>query len=103
MPDYELSPDAEDDLSAIAAYTIATWSALQSDRYEVALMACFEALASGGARTRQPIPHRPEIVVCRCEHHYVFALRRQDAPILILAVLHENMDLIARLRDRLGE
>src|SRR5688500_14046148 len=103
MPDYELSSDAEDDLRAIAAYTIATWGVAQSDRYEAALIECFEELASGGVQTRQPIPHRPEIVVCRCEHHYVFALRRRDAPILILAVLHENMDLIARLRDRLGE
>jgi len=50
---------------------------------------------------RQPIPHRPEIVVCRCEHHFVFALVLDRAPMLILAVLHETMDLVARLRERL--
>lgn len=34
MAEYELSPDAEDDLSAIAAYTVAKWSGEQSLRYD---------------------------------------------------------------------
>ncbi len=37
----------------------------------------------------------------RCEHHYVFFMTRDDACPLILAVLHENMDLIARISERL--
>ena len=39
--------------------------------------------------------------VARIEHHYVFHLVREDQCPLILAVLHENMDLMNRLRDRL--
>ena len=39
--------------------------------------------------------------VIRCEHHYVFyCLRKGQCP-LIIAVLHENMDLLSRLRARL--
>lgn len=101
MPDYELSPDAEEDLCTIADYTIANWGVAQSVRYEAALIACFEAIASGEARPRPPIPYRPDIVACRCEHHYVFALVRPAASLLVLAVLHESMDLMARLRERL--
>jgi len=101
MPDYDLSPDAEDDLSEIAAYTIVNWGAAQCARYEAALIRCFEAIASGDAHARRPIPHRPEILVCRCEHHFVFALRQQGGQIIILAVFHESMDLMARLRERL--
>lgn len=102
MADYAISAGAEDDLVGIAAYTLETWGRARCDRYEVALTRCFEAIASGEARTRQPFPHRPEVVVCRCEHHFVFALRREKRPVVILAVLHEAMDLLARLRDRLG-
>lgn len=101
MPDYALSPDAEADLAEIAAYTLEQWGVAQTERYEVSLTSCFESMARGAARLRRPIPHRPEIVVCRCEHHYVFALVEDRAPMLILAVLHEAMDLVARLRDRL--
>lgn len=101
MADYELSPDAVEDLSAIAAFTIAKWSAWQSSRYEAALRKTFQSLASGRVRTCQLILHRPEIVACRCEHHVVFAVRRKGVPTLILAVLHESMDLVTRLRARI--
>lgn len=36
-----------------------------------------------------------------CEHHYVFGLPRERAPTLIVAILPERMDLMARLADRL--
>jgi hypothetical protein len=36
-----------------------------------------------------------------CEHHYVFFTKPPGAPVLILAVLHERMDLVARLKQRL--
>lgn len=34
-------------------------------------------------------------------YHFVFALRRKRKPLLVLAVLHESMDLLRRLRSRL--
>jgi len=46
--------------------------------------------------------HRDDIRVSRCQHHYVFFVRDDDLGTLILAVLHENMDLLERLRQRLG-
>ena len=36
------------------------------------------------------------------EYHYIFCLPRDDAPALIVAILHERMDLMARLADRLA-
>lgn len=45
--------------------------------------------------------HRKDFRVSRCQHHYVFFVRDEISNVLILAVLHENMDLIARIRDRL--
>lgn len=101
MPSYKLTPDAENDLLEIAIYTIETWGLEQSDSYEAALGVCFRSIAAGTAHTRSPIPHRPELQVCRCEHHYVFALLEEGSAALIVAVLHEKMDLMVRLRERL--
>ena len=101
MPDYELSPAAVDDLLQIALYTIKTWGLVQTDRYEAALESHFRAIGRGDAVTSNPIPNRPELRCSRCEHHYIFSFHRPGVAPLILAVLHENMDLMKRLAERL--
>ncbi|EGD59322.1 DNA gyrase inhibitor [Novosphingobium nitrogenifigens DSM 19370] len=40
--------------------------------------------------------------MARIEHHYVFCLLRGNDPPLIVAILHERMDLIQQLGDRLS-
>lgn len=100
MAAYDLSLDAEHDLLNIASYTLDTWGLAQADKYEAALVHHFEGLARGEIRTSTPIPHRFEMRVSRCMHHYVFSLHEGDAAPLILAVLHEKMDLMTRLRER---
>lgn len=103
MPDYEFSLDAEADLLEIATYTIRTWGPIQARSYEAALVRSFEAIGKGTARYRRPLPHRPEIGVTRCEHHYVFFVHEESSHPLVVAVLHENMDLLARLLERIRE
>ena len=41
--------------------------------------------------------------MAHCEHHYAFALPREGAPALIVAILHERMDLMTRLAERLNK
>jgi len=98
---YELTRPAGEDLDAIAIYTIETWSPWQAEHYLDDLEACFVAIASREAVVRSPLATRPDLVECRCGHHYVYALRRPFLPLLIIAILHESMDLVARLRERL--
>ena len=43
----------------------------------------------------------PGLLMSRCQHHYLVCLPRPDAPALIVAILHERMDLMARLAGRL--
>jgi len=43
----------------------------------------------------------PGLRVKRAGHRYVLCLPRTDEPALIFAILHERMDLDARLRTRL--
>lgn len=101
MADYQLTPDADNDLLEIARYTLKTWGDEQTARYEGKLHRCFEEIARGQVRARLVKKTRPDMFVTRCEHHYVFyRIRAKQAP-LILAVLHENMHLMKRLRDRL--
>ena len=101
MPEYELATAAERDLLEIARYTIKTWGLEQANRYEAALKDHFKAIGKGKARARRFLDHRKDLLYSRCEHHYAFFLKREDSCPLILAVFHENMDLMTRLRDRL--
>ena len=102
MPAYELTPEAEADLEGIAEYTLREWGAEQQAHYAALLEAGFTRIADGAAIPRRFSEHYSHVFVTRCEHHYVFYIRPEGTPApRILAVLHERMNLIARLRDRL--
>ncbi len=97
---YELTEAAEADIHAIAQYTITTWGMAQARRYEVIFESHLQAIGRQKARTRFVFGHRPELLVSRIQHHYVFHLHCEKQCPLNLAVLHENMDLMNRLRQR---
>ena len=101
MPLYELTEEADADVQAIARYTVVTWGIEQARRYEALLEKHMQAIGRQKARTRVFLKHRPELFVSRIEHHYVFHQVRKNQCPLILAVLHENMDLMSRLGSRL--
>ena len=44
----------------------------------------------------------PELRMLHCGHHYIFCLPRQAALALVVAILHERMDIMTRLRLRLA-
>jgi toxin ParE1/3/4 len=102
MPSYELTPEAEADLEEIADYTLQTWGAEQQARYATLLEAGFARIADGSDIPRRFSRHYPHVFVSRCEHHYIFYLRPEGTSVpRILAVLHERMNMLARLRERL--
>lgn len=101
MPLYELTEAADSDIQSIADYTISAWGMEQANHYEALLESHFQAIGLQKARTRAFLKHRPELLVSRIERHYVFHLVRKNRCPLILAVFHENMDLMSRLRKRL--
>ena len=101
MIPYDITPAAEADLREIARYTRRQWGEAQSLRYGRTLASCFERIAAGEAVRRSFSDHFPELLATRCEHHFIFYLHPEGRKPEIIAVLHERMDLIARLRDRL--
>jgi toxin ParE1/3/4 len=99
---YELTPAAKEDVRGIWLYTAAQWGERQADRYVSLLEAGFRKIASRRAVSRTFSERYPQVRVTRCEHRYVFFLHPEGQKPRILAVLHENMNLLARLGDRLS-
>jgi toxin ParE1/3/4 len=103
MSEYVLSSHAELDLLEIAEYTVETWGPEQARKYATALFTHFTALARGEILARSVIPGRSEVKMSRCRHHLVFSLHEEGAPPAVIAVFHEKMDLMSRLRERLSD
>jgi toxin ParE1/3/4 len=81
MGAYELTAAADADLEAIAEYTIHAWGIEQARRYEALLEQHFQEIGSRKIRARVFLKHRPELLVSRCQHHYVFQLvRKKECP-----------------------
>ena len=100
-PSYVLTAAAEADLRDIIRYTRKQWGDEQVRNYVAKLHHGMEDLANGRGFFKDMTALYPRLRMARCEHHYVFSLPRDDAPALVVAILHERMDLMTRLADRL--
>jgi plasmid stabilization system protein ParE len=100
-PAYVLTDAAETDLRAIIRYTRKRWGDDQVRRYVREPEAGINRLAKVEGVYSDLGEIHPDLRVSHCGHHYIFCLPRTDAPSLIVAILHERMDLMARIADRL--
>lgn len=98
---YVLSSAAEADLREIIRYTRDRWGAAQVRTYIGKLQHGIERVAAGHGTFKDMSALYPALRMGHCEHHYIFCLPRDDAPALVVALLHERMDLMVRLMDRL--
>ena len=103
MGDYTLQLEAENDLLEIGRYTAKTWGLEQAERYLTQLHQHLQRIADAGTSEKPVFENRADLRVTRCRHHYVFFLREDSGEVLVMAILHEKMDMINRLRQRLGE
>lgn len=102
MPLYELTADADSDLEEIIRYSIRKWGEKPAGQYADKLHQCFEKIARKEAVSRTFSETYANAFVTRCEHHYVFYLHPEGKRPRIFAVLHERMDMLVRLKARLG-
>jgi plasmid stabilization system protein ParE len=72
-------------------------------RYVSTLERGIASLAEGKGPFKDMSALYPTLRMARCEHHSIFCLPREDGPALIVAILHERMDLMKRLAGRLNE
>jgi toxin ParE1/3/4 len=102
MLPYDLTRSAENDLEEIARYTIERWGSKKAKQYAAAFDACFIKLAEGDVVARVFSETLPHVHVTRCGQHYVFFLRTAQRRPCIIAVLHERMEILECLKDRLS-
>ena len=43
----------------------------------------------------------PDVFFVRCGHHFVF-FRESEGLVAVISILHENMDMLERLREDAG-
>ncbi|HEX7348324.1 MAG TPA: type II toxin-antitoxin system RelE/ParE family toxin [Rhodanobacteraceae bacterium] len=102
-PGYILTDAAEADLRGIIRYTRKQWGDAQARTYIAKLEAGIARLVARQGAASDMSDLYPALRMAHCEHHYVFCLPREHAPALIVAILHERMDLMTRVADRLGK
>ncbi|MBX3689784.1 type II toxin-antitoxin system RelE/ParE family toxin [Dokdonella sp.] len=101
MKAYMLTHAAAADLRGIIGHTRKQWGDAQVRRYIRQLEHGIERLCAGAGGFKALGEIHPALRVAHCGHHYVFCLPRDNAPALVVAILHERMDLLARLAGRL--
>ncbi|MEQ1635247.1 MAG: type II toxin-antitoxin system RelE/ParE family toxin [Methylococcales bacterium] len=101
MQPYDLTPAAEEDIKEIARYTLKHWGKKQALHYATLLENRFLIIAGGTCLSRTFSERFAQIQVTRCEHHYIFYIHPDGKRPCIIAVLHERMDIVIRLKSRL--
>jgi plasmid stabilization system protein ParE len=97
---YQLHPLADADFEAIARYTSDEWGQAQAARYGALLIAGMRNCAEKPKAGQRPF-RGSNIFFRRCEHHYLCYRVGPDDCVYILAILHERMNLQARIAERL--
>lgn len=98
---YETSSDVEQDVQNIVEYTLENHGPNQVKKYISKLEECARNLAKNKAVFRKIRINEITVRVMHCQHHFIFGYERLNAPFLVIAVFHERMDLMKRLKNRL--
>ena len=100
---YVLTRGAAADIRDISRYTRERWGTTQCRTYINQLESAASEVACGQGQFKTRNDILPGLRIRKAEHHYIFCLPRPNQPALILAILHERMDMLVRLRKRLEE
>ena len=99
---YVLTKGAAADLREITQHTVAQWGQAQCRAYVAELEKAAEAVAKGEGVFKDMSAVIPGLRVVRCGKHYIFCMPQKEGLPLILAILHERMEIIERLKNRLS-
>ena len=101
MSTYTFTRDADEDVTAIWLATEERWGETQADNYVDDLFRGCERVVENIAATRA-LEGLASVRFFRCQRHYLFYTQQGD-DIVIIAILHERMDLPNRLAKRLDQ
>jgi len=95
---FTVSKAANTDIRSIARYTQDTWGRDQRRRYLDGLNEKFEMLAAMPEMAAERRDFQPPVRIHNYEKHLIIYVIT-DSSILIVRVLHQNMDVPAQLSD----
>ena len=93
--------EAQAELREIVRYTAQKWDAAQAKAYARQIDEVAVELATGQGVFKAWGAVLPGLRVKAAGRRFVFCVLRPGKPALVLAILHERMDLMARLQHRL--
>lgn len=96
---YQLTEDAEQDLREIAEYTLNRWGRSQLIQYQQGFTRAIERIVEHPSIGKRFSEKYPEIKTHKYQQHLIFYFA--ESPIIILAVIHEKMDAVRYLQQRL--
>ena len=97
---YKLGKEAARDLENIWLYTNETWSVEQADRYYNLLLDEIEYVAEKPLAGNDQGHIREGYLRTRVKSHYIFyKINSRENLIEIIRILHQRMDIEARLSD----
>ena len=102
MPSYALTKDAENDLKEIARYTLKEWDEPTFQRYKKGLSEKFNELAQPSVVKKTFSQAFPQLLVTKYRYHYIFYLTEGYEKPIIIGVIHEQRDIVNRLKNRLS-
>ena len=96
------SRQAQAELREIVRHTAQQWGADQARAYARQIDEAAADLASGEGVFKDWGTVLPGLRVKAAGSHFVFCVLRPNQPALVLAILHQRMDLMTRLQRRLA-
>ncbi len=100
-PNFRLTLDAENDLRDVARYTLNTWGRDMLMQYRDGLTQTFIAIGKGEIRKKTFSQRYPDLYAAKYRHHFIFYLSKDTDKPVIIGVIHEKRDIVARLIERL--
>lgn len=101
MAAYILSKRAEEDLVQIIEYTVQAFGVEQMRKYVGELERASENMATGKGSFKEFKDLHQGLRIKRSGKHFIFGLHRDHVPMIVIAIFHERMDIINRVRNRL--
>ena len=99
MAKYQLTNKAVNDISEIWNYTADNWSEIQADNYYTLLLNTCQDLTDGKIMGKNYPEINSAISGYRAGQHILFYLSSSNKEILIVRILHVNMDLKNRMQE----
>jgi toxin ParE1/3/4 len=87
----EYTPEADNDLIEIWAYTAERWSELQADTYLSRIFDMLDDVAAGRMHGLSAEDVRPGYRLCRAGSHVAYFVDDTDT-ITVIRVIHQSMD-----------